>query len=69
MDTMVASELDVNFVLDLCADASMPTAAASRFIAFVRRFPEHGDAAARIWTRHFGSPLYTSYGEKPVGAW
>lgn len=65
---MVATELDVSFVLDLMADASMPTAAAARFISFVRRFPEHAETAALVWGRHFGSPLYTVYAERPVGA-
>jgi len=69
VDTMVATDLDVCFVLDLMADASMPTPAAARFIAFVHRFPEHADAASRVWYRHFGSPVYTEYGDKPVGAW
>jgi hypothetical protein len=66
---MVATELDVRFVLDLCFDASMPTAAAARAVAFVRRHPEHAEVTAEVWNRHFGSPLYSDYLNRPAGAW
>lgn len=65
---MIRTEVDVRFVLDVMFDASMPTAAAVRAIAFVRQYPEHADLVAEVWTRHFGLPLYTVYSEKPVGA-